>query len=189
MYSGACCTSPDRISEIYSFDGPGLSDDIFESSHWNTVQPKIHSYIPESSIIGLLLGHCTSPVIVKSDSKTIMQHNPFYWHVLGNAFIRSEDTTFSSRFLDGTLHDFLKSCTLEQKELLVRTTFEVVEVSEAVRVKDIAKGLAVRLPQVKKTISSIPESDRKVIGEVMRILVGSGGRTAKLLFGKKDLKV
>lgn len=188
VYSAAFCSEPDRISEIYNFDGPGLSDDIIESCVLDRVKEKTHSFIPESSIIGLLLGHSGTPVIVKSDSKTIMQHNPFYWHVMGGSFVRSEDTTFSSRFLDGTLHEFLASCSLEQKELLVKTTFEIVQISEAVRVRDIPKGLATRIPKVKKTISSIPKEDRMVIGEVLRILVGSGSRTAKLLLGKKASK-
>ena len=189
MYAGAFCSSSEKIKGIYSFDGPGLSDQAVGSPKWKAVQPKVHSYIPESSVIGLLLGHTTSPVIVKSDSKSIMQHNPFYWHVLGDSFVRSENTTFSSRFLDGTLHDFLENCTIEQTELLVRTTFEIVQISEAVRVRDIAKGLVVRLPQVKKTISEIPQEDRKVIKEVMRILLGSGGKTAKLLLIRKELKI
>ena len=82
-----------------------------------------------------------------------------------------------------------ENCTIEQTELLVRTTFEIVQISEAVRVRDIAKGLVVRLPQVKKTISEIPQEDRKVIKEVMRILLGSGGKTAKLLLIRKELKI
>ncbi len=187
MYASAYCKSPDRISEIYNFDGPGLSDEILESEIWGKVRSNVKSYIPESSVIGMLLGHCSKPVIVKSNSKSIMQHNPFYWHVAGSSFIRSGDTTFSSRFLDGTLHEFLKSCTLEQKELLVKTTFELIEVSEAVRVHDIAKGLITHLPQLKRTISSISQDDRKVIAEVMRILAGSGGRTALQLLERKSL--
>jgi hypothetical protein len=117
-----------------------------------------------------------------------MQHNPFYWHVMGGSFVRSEDTTLSSQFLDETLHEFLSDCTLEQKEILVKTTFEIVQVSEAVRVRDIPKGLAMRIPKVKKTISSISKEDREVVGEVLRILAGSGSRTAKLLMEKKVLK-
>ncbi|MBO6000502.1 MAG: DUF2974 domain-containing protein [Spirochaetales bacterium] len=188
MYAGAFCSKPEDLSEIYSFDGPGLSDDIIRSDIWKKVSSKIHSYIPESSIIGLLMGHSGTPVIVKSDSKTIMQHNPFYWHVMGGSFVRSEDTTLSSQFLDETLHEFLSDCTLEQKEILVKTTFEIVQVSEAVRVRDIPKGLAMRIPKVKKTISSISKEDREVVGEVLRILAGSGSRTAKLLMEKKVLK-
>ncbi|MBR4426485.1 MAG: DUF2974 domain-containing protein [Spirochaetales bacterium] len=185
MYASAFCKSPERICGIYNFDGPGLSDEILKSQQWRRIEPIIRSFIPESSIIGLLLGHDTKPFIVKSDSMSIKQHNPFYWHVSGTGFVRSDDTTFSSRFLDGTLHSFLESCTMEQKELLVRTTFEVLEVSGAVRVRDIVKGLAKNLPQLKQTISSITEEDREVIGEVMRILAGSGGKTVLALIGKK----
>lgn len=184
MYSSALCASPQAIKAVYNFDGPGLQKSMISSETWEKVKPKIHSFIPESSVIGLLLVQGTAPVVIESDSKGIMQHNPFYWHVCGTHFVETEDTTFSSRFLDETLHDFMETCTLEQKELLVRTTFEIIEVSGAVRVRDIAKGLMLNLPQVRKKISSIPESDRKVLADALRIMAGSGSRTMKLLFGK-----
>jgi len=186
MYSSAFVERQEAIEGIYNYDGPGLSEEIIESERWINIRKKVHSFIPESSIIGMLLGHCTEPMVVKSDSKSIMQHNPFYWHIDGTGFVQSDDLTFSSRFLDGTLHKFIESCTLEQKETLVSTTFEIIEISQAVKVRDIAKGLALRLPEVQKTISKIPEEDRKIIREVLRILVGSGSKTALLLLEKKD---
>ena len=186
MYGAACCKDPDRIDAIYNFDGPGLQESVFKRDTWDILQDRIHSFIPESSIIGLLMSHRAVPVVVESDSVSIKQHNPFYWHVSGTHFVRTEDTTISSRFLDGTFHAFLDSCTMEQKELLVRTAFEIVELSGAVRVRDIVKGLVLHLPQVKRKISEIPESDRKVLSEAMKILVGSGSKTVKLLMGKEE---
>ena len=185
MYASASCSSPDMICGVYNFDGPGLQESFFLSDAWKGLQPRIRSFIPESSIIGMLLGRGTMPVVVESDSRSIMQHNPFYWHVRGTHFTETDDTTVSSRFLDGTFHRFLDSCTLEQKEVLVRTAFQIVEVSEAVRVKDIPKGLVKHLPKARKIISEIPEQDRKLISKTLKILVGSGSVTAKLLLGKE----
>ena len=185
MYACACCVSPDSVGGVFNFDGPGLQDTFLLSENWKSIRPRIRSFIPESSIIGMLLGRGVAPVVVKSDSKSIMQHNPFYWHVRGTHFVETDDTTVSSRFLDGTLHSFLDSCTVEQREILVRTAFQIVEVSGAERVKDIPRGLMTHLPKARKIIAGIPEEDRKVISETLRILVGSGSRTAKLLLGKE----
>lgn len=181
MYAPACCSRPDRITAVYSFDGPGLSDEILESHGWKTIQEKIHSFVPESSVIGMLLGNSISPEVVKSDSVSLMQHNPFYWHVMGTSFVRSEETTFSSRFLDGTLHEFMASCTLEQKEVLVKTTFEVIEVSGAVKTKDIMKGLVTNLPKLKKTLAGISEEDRKMLRQMMHIMRISGSKAFQSL--------
>ena len=186
MFAAACCSRPSEIGYVYNFDGPGLQDSIFLSENWKSVRTRIRSFIPESSIIGMLLGRGTPPVVVKSDSKSIMQHNPFYWHVCGTRFVETEDTTVSSQFLDGTLHRFLDSCTLEQREILVRTAFQIVEVTGAERVKDIPKGLVKHLTKARKIIAAIPEQDRKVISETLKILVGSGSETAKLLLGKEE---
>lgn len=181
MYASACCSRPDKITAVYSFDGPGLSDEILDSDGWKSIQDRIHSYVPESSVIGMLLGNSISPEVVKSDNVSLMQHNPFYWHVLGTSFVRSEETTFSSRFLDGTLHEFMSECTLEQKELLVKTTFEVIEASGAEKTKDIMKGLVKNLPKLKQTLSGISEEDRKMLRQMMHIMRISGSKALQSL--------
>ena len=181
MYASACCSRPEKITAVYSFDGPGLSDEILESKGWKSIQERIHSYVPESSVIGMLLGNSISPEVVKSDNVSLMQHNPFYWHVLGTSFVRSEETTFSSRFLDGTLHEFMAECTLEQKELLVKTTFELIEVSGAEKTKDIMKGLVRNLPELKKTLDGISEEDRMMLRQVAHIMRISGSKALQSL--------
>ena len=186
MYSASTCSAPDSIKAVYSFDGPGLSDSILKSEGWKSIEGRIHSYIPESSVIGMLLGNTTHPVVVKSDNVSLMQHNPFYWHVLGPSFLKSVETTFSSRFVDGTIHRFLSDCTLEQTEVLVKTVFDIIEISEAVKVRDIAKGLVKRLPQVKRKISEIPEADRKILKELLHLLAGSSNKTLKLMFSDQN---
>ena len=185
MYSAAMCNAPDRIKAVYSFDGPGLPASVLQSDGWKAIEGLIHSYIPESSVIGLLLGNTTHPVVVKSESVSLMQHNPFHWHVMGPIFLRSEETTISSRFLDGTLHQFLSSCTVEQTETLVKTVFELIDISGAVKVRDIVKGLVKKIPQVKRKISEIPEADREVLRQLLHLLVGSGNKTLKLMFSEK----
>ena len=59
VYAAVHCSSglQDRILAVYSNDGPGFRRDIVESVAYQRVLPKIHTILPESSIVGMLLEH------------------------------------------------------------------------------------------------------------------------------------
>ena len=183
MYSAAKATMAYLISDIYNFDGPGLSDDIISSLGWAKIRSKVHSFVPESSIIGMLLGCATKPFVVRSSSMSIMQHNPFYWHVQGTNFVEADNRTASSKFFDGTMQNLLAMCTPQQKETVVRTVFEIIQISGANKMKDVVKGLLPKLSEVISVISSIPQEERAILRQVLVNLLGSAGvAVLQLLF-------
>ena len=46
-----------RLLDAYNNDGPGFSHDMVDSDAYRRVADKLHTYIPESSIVGVLLEH------------------------------------------------------------------------------------------------------------------------------------
>ena len=46
-----------RLLAAYNNDGPGFSHDMVETEAYRRVADKLHTYIPESSIVGVLLEH------------------------------------------------------------------------------------------------------------------------------------
>ena len=49
-----------RILSVCSFDGPGLDADTMESEGYARIKPVLHSVLPQSSIVGLLMNYHTS---------------------------------------------------------------------------------------------------------------------------------
>lgn len=183
LYASSMCSCKTRehIRGVYSFDGPGLDARTLQSEGYRAVSGRIHSYIPESSVIGLLMGYHETYTVVASDSVSLLQHNPYYWHVLGPAFITASDTTLSSQFANQTLHDFLDSCTTEQRRVLVDTLFSVLAASGATRLKDIPRGIATHLDEVRSALRAVPEEQRQVVQEVLRLLADAGGDNVRSL--------
>ena len=66
------------VKEIYSFDGPGLRENEFNSLNYKLMKKKLHNIIPDESMVGVLFNQENLDVI-KSDAKGIMQHAATSW--------------------------------------------------------------------------------------------------------------
>lgn len=184
MYGGAFCKRPKRIREIYSFDGPGFTDDILVTKEWEDTVGKIRSYIPESSIVGMILGYCCNYTIVKSDNVGIMQHNPFNWHIEAGHFEEASETSFVSRLFSGTMQRFLASCPKEQRRVLVETAFTIIEVSGAKDADDIPFAVFKHFNEIKQILQQVPEEDKQALKEMGRIFSEAGSSSLRHLLSK-----
>lgn len=104
VYAATYCNKKikDRILAVFNNDGPGFQENITNSKEYKEIISKIHTYLPQTSIIGRLLNHKEKCIIIKSTQKGIMQHDLYTWQVLGDEFIRDKLTNFSE-FIDGTI--------------------------------------------------------------------------------------
>ena len=67
-----------RISQIYSFDAPGLNHTVIETDGYQEMASKIKRYIPQGSIVGMMLETPKQAHIVKSVAiGGIAQHDTF----------------------------------------------------------------------------------------------------------------
>lgn len=185
LYSASMCNphTRKRIKGVYSFDGPGLDDETARSEGYTELNDKIHSFLPESSIIGLLMDYHDEFFIIESDGVSIWQHNPYLWHVEGAHFKAAEGMTRSSRFTDRTLHAFLAGCTPDERRALVDTLYNILSVSKAVRLRDLPKGLAMHAPAVIDACKDVSPENREVLKKTLSTLASAGSDNLRLLFG------
>lgn len=68
VYAAAFCKPEvqERIAKVYNNDGPGFSEDIVNSQEYKNIIKRVHTYIPQTSIIGRLLNHQEKTTILKS---------------------------------------------------------------------------------------------------------------------------
>lgn len=68
VYASAFCKpeTQKRIIKVYNNDGPGFSEKIVNSEGYKRILKKVHTYIPQTSIIGRLLNHQEKTTILKS---------------------------------------------------------------------------------------------------------------------------
>ena len=116
-----------KIIEVQSFDSPGFTEDFVNSPDYLETESKILKFVPEESMIGMLLNDTASYRIVKSDGEGIHQHDPFLWLVEDNDFITGEKIHTKAKFVNSTFREWVGNFTPEQRELFVDAMFDIVE--------------------------------------------------------------
>lgn len=108
-----------RILEVYNQDGPGFTSYMMGDPGYRNIVPRIKTYVPQSSVIGMLLEHEEPYTVIRSKSVGVMQHDPYTWEVSGPGFIPVDEITQSSQFLDATIKTWFAEMTdLERGQLV-----------------------------------------------------------------------
>lgn len=130
IYAGTKCSTfaKSKIVEIQSFDSPGFTKEFIESPEHTEAEKIIVKFIPEESLVGVLLNNRENYRIIKSDGSGISQHDPFLWQIdiTNNDFVDGEKLYMSSQFFDTTFNDWVDSSTPEQKEQFVDALFQMI---------------------------------------------------------------
>ena len=142
----------ERILEVYNHDGPGFNDYLMGDVGYQAMVPKIHTYLPQSSVIGMLLEHEEPYTVIRSRQVGLLQHDFYSWEVKGPHFVPVEEITAGSRFLNGTVKNWLSGMTVQERSQVVDALFGLLKMGELDSALDIfhPKNLKTYL----KTISS-----------------------------------
>ena len=120
----ACERTRERIVAVYNNDGPGFDREFIESEDYLAMSQRIHTLVPQSSVVGMLLEHEERYTVVKSTSSGIMQHNGLTWSVMGGKFIHLDSIDDSSKLLDTSLKDWLAGLSPAEREDFVEKLYE-----------------------------------------------------------------
>lgn len=126
-----------RITAVYNHDGPGFTQYLLNDKGYLHMLPRIHTYVPQSSIIGLLLEHEDPYTIIKSDQISILQHEPYSWEVLGNDFIRMKEITPDSRLVNETIKTWLMDMNKQERNAFVDALFDLLAAGDADHTNEI----------------------------------------------------
>ncbi|MBQ4579956.1 MAG: DUF2974 domain-containing protein [Clostridia bacterium] len=144
-----------RIRAIYSFDGPGLDDATVASQGYIAIARRIRSFVPQQSVVGLLLTYHPEYTVVKSDGVSLLQHDSFTWQVLGTDFIAVTELDVSSQLVDQTVHAWLSRSTPDQRRVFVNTIFDILEATGANTVKELARDVPGHAPAILKALQKV----------------------------------
>lgn len=127
VYAASMCAPQvqSTILEVYNFDGPGFTEHMLQEDGYRTVVPKIHSYVPQSSIIGMMLEHGEAFTVIHSDGIGVFQHDNYTWEVMGKELVPMEHVTPDSVFVNATLKEWLAEMTPEEREQFVDSLFSL----------------------------------------------------------------
>lgn len=181
VYASVKCnpTLQERIVAVYSNDGPGFRRDMIESEEYQRMLPKIHTILPESSIVGMLLEHQENYEVVRSSHSGIQQHDATSWEVLGASFVYVEEVAAQSLILDEAMKAWLYQLDGEEREQIVDTVFGMLEEANIRTVDDFYNSKWKKVQELMKAKSRLPEENQKVFAKALKLLWKTGNATVK----------
>ena len=160
-----------RIECIYNFDGPGFNEQIIAGEEFHRVDMRIHTFVPQSSLIGILLWHAEPFIVVKSDAGGLFQHNPYSWQVLGGRFILLPERTRESRLAEDTIKNWLSTLDTMERRRVIDGVYGVLSASDGRNVSDLFEGRNVRA--ILRAVSSMDEETKDIIVDSFKRLGAS----------------
>ena len=170
VYAAAFCAPSvrERIVAVRSHDGPGFSDKIANTPEYMRIIPRVKSFLPQSSVVGMLMEHREETTIVKSTERALMQHDLYSWCVRGGGFVTADEFTEMSRFVDDTLKRWVCEMPAPLREKMVEAVFKVIGSGGAVATKDILAGR--HSVAMLRAYASLDAESRRVVAEGFRVL-------------------
>lgn len=181
VYASAFCQKnvQNRIMEIYSNDGPGFRHQVMDTEGYRSITDRVKSYIPQSSIVGMLLENDLEHQVIMSSQIGAMQHDLMSWQVLGNHFVVAENVKESSVALDKTLKNWIYGLSSEEREEFVNTLFDALQSTGATTLDELSGNKLDALNTITKTMSELPKEKQQAFVDVLVRFAYSGFQNMK----------
>lgn len=159
-----------RIRAVYNNDGPGFCDDTLSSAEYAELRDRIHTYLPQSSIVGVLLEHDTNYKIVQSSAKGLLQHDPLSWEILGADFVYAAARTAFGEQTEAIIDRFVNEWSPARKRQFGEALFTVLESTNQETLSGIANNKMQSLRNVLRSFGNLEPEVREVLIEAVAAL-------------------
>lgn len=171
VYSGAEYRY--RIKSVFNNDGPGFCDNTLSSPEYAELRPRIHTFLPESSIVGVLLEHDDNYKIVKSTAAGILQHDAYSWVVEGADFVYTPERTAFGKRTEAILDRFINELSTERKRQFSEALFTILEDANYTSLDDIGGNKLKTIRNLYRAYSGLSPDVREMLADSLGALTES----------------
>ena len=177
VYAAAFCQQPvqARIRAVYNYDGPGFEAKTLAQPGYQRVCARVQTFVPQSSVVGMLLGHEEAYTIVHSTQSGLTQHDVYSWEVRPDGFVCLETVTNSSRFLDATLKSWLAAMDTSQREAFVDAVYDIMVQTNAHTLHEMGENWLQSAGSILHSIKNLDDDTRHAVTHALTLLVRSAG--------------
>ena len=127
-----------KIKKIFNFDGPGFDKRTIKTLKYRMISKKIKRFIPNQSLIGLLLYHNDDISTIKSSKISILQHDIFNWQIKNNQFIVKKLSPYSLKIAN-KINDTVTTLNKKDFALFINELYEECNNLNITHTKDLLK--------------------------------------------------
>lgn len=160
------------VKTVYIFDGPGLTRELFASEGYERIRDRLVTFLPEQSMVGILMMHPEEYSIVKSNGSGIAQHDTFNWQVNKRGLELAPELKSESLYMETVVRKWLEETSEEELKSLIDTLFEMLDTSDALSFDELVK-------QIRKHPKLVFQAIREVDEETHRAVLQTVGNMAE----------
>ena len=169
VYAGvkASPKTRERIERIYSNDAPGFDAAFIGGKDYKDMKERISTFLPQSSVVGMLLEHEEGYTVIKSRNSGLLQHNGFSWEVMGGKFIYLDSISENSKVLDKKMKSFLAGMTKEERENFVDSLFDALSTNTGAKTLTELSAEKLKLFKVWGTLDDTSKAQFRKIASII----------------------
>lgn len=157
-----------KLNKIYSFDGPGLKEEEFNSSNYRHVKRKLINIIPNLSVIGVLLNQENLHVI-KSNGIGASQHNPLTWIIKENKFKKAKQEILSKK-ISISISKWLEKYDYNQRKEVIEGVFKIFSDANVKTFSDVKLSNLEVIKRLIKSSKNLSSETKEVILNCFKVL-------------------
>ena len=156
-----------RVESVTDLDSPGLRNDDMTRD----MVKKIHAYIPEDAVVGLIYRKRQRVSVVSSVNKGIMKHDAFSWEIENDKLKRLDEFDSGLLLEEGELNKLLNNLSPWEAEYFVNMVYELVDYNNKDSVDNLFRVRV--LIEAYKKYKALDPDNSTVLKDIMKKLIKS----------------
>ena len=164
----------ERIVAVHNNDGPGFIWDISKTPGHKRIAGRIHTVLPQTSVVGMLMEHEKHYQVVYSTYDGLYQHDGFSWQVKGTQFVHLDDFSREGKLVDEALSSWADSLSTQQREALAEALYSVFTATGAKTLSELNEEKLKSASAMLKTYKNLDRESRRMVSEMFKIFFRLG---------------
>ena len=164
----------ERIVAVHNNDGPGFIWDISKTPGHKRIAGRIHTVLPQTSVVGMLMEHEKHYQVVHSTYDGLYQHDGFSWQVKGTQFVHLDDFSREGKLVDEALSSWADSLNTQQREALAEALYSVFTATGAKTLSELNEEKLKSASAMLKTYKNLDRESRRMVSEMFKIFFRLG---------------
>ena len=176
VYAGVKCGDEikSRVEAVYNNDGPGFPLSFIRGEDYLSMLNRIHTIIPEFSVVGMLLEHREAHVVIKSQQTAVLQHNGISWQVMGTEFVRVKELHSASMVLDRKLKAWMDTLNDADRRRFIDALFSLFFATGAKCIEELGTEGLGGLLRALRALGGLDEEQKGMLLRAVLALTAAG---------------
>ncbi len=160
-----------QIVSVASYDGPGVDETLLNSAEYEEMLEKMVLYVPEQSLVGLLMEHREKMHVIKSTRTGTMQHDVMSWEILGPEFEKLDNISKRSANFSNKIKKWLLTMEEDVRRDLLQILYGSVADLEVRTVSDLFALNTKKIFTAIRNLKKLNEEQKELLQSSFKSLV------------------